>query len=84
MLMSLDLLGKLFSTYSEVRKKSPWDISGTGCRSTGGLTEIRGSSAMCLDSAAVVVCARADTGRMPATPVRRVARIIVMTIMIGR
>lgn len=82
MLMSLDLLGKLFSTYSEVRKKSPWDIS--GCRSTGDLTEIHGSSAMCLDSAAVVVCARADTGRMPATPVRRVARIIVMTIMIGR
>ena len=46
-----------------------------------GLTETHRSSVMCLDSAAVVLCAGADTGMIPAIPGMRVARIIMMMIM---
>lgn len=49
-----------------------------------GLTETHCSSVTCLDSAAVVLSAGADTGMIPAIPGMRVARIIMMMIMRGK
>lgn len=49
--------------------------------SAGGPANIYGSSVTCPDSAAVVLCAGADTDRVPATPGRGVARIIMALLL---
>lgn len=83
MLMSLKLLGELFSTHSEVKGRNPGDIavSCTGCGNVGGLTEICVSSVTCPDSVAVVLCARADTDRIPVPAGRTVARTIMTLVL---